>query len=110
MSKGKPAIPEEIKKQVDEIVAAFNKQVIKDRNRFYTTRYKGSYLYLDRYDYGGASPICRLKYSGRIDQWEFAIFKYSDERYDPAEWFFPGSGHVDGTLEGAMKAGLEAYP
>lgn len=31
-------------------------------------------------------------------------------RYDPNEWFFPGSGYLDGTVEGAMKAGLEAYP
>jgi len=38
------------------------------------------------------------------------IFKYSDERYDPEEWLFPGGGHVDGTVEGAMRAGLEAYP
>ncbi len=31
-------------------------------------------------------------------------------RYDPDEWMFPGSGYLDGTVEGAMKAGLEAYP
>jgi hypothetical protein len=45
-----------------------------------------------------------------MDDWEFAIYKYSSERYDPDEWFFPGVGLVDGTIEGAMKAGLEAYP
>jgi hypothetical protein len=47
---------------------------------------------------------------GSIDNWDFAIFKYSDERYDPEEWFFTGANQVDGTVEGAMKAGLEAYP
>ena len=26
------------------------------------------------------------------------------------EWMFPGSQYLDGTLEGAMRAGLEAYP
>ncbi len=45
-----------------------------------------------------------------MKQWEFAIYKYSDGRYDPDEWFFPGSGEVDGTIEGAMQAGLQAYP
>jgi hypothetical protein len=45
-----------------------------------------------------------------MDTWEFAIYKYSDERYDPEEWMFPGAGYVDGTIKGAMKAGLEAYP
>jgi hypothetical protein len=29
--------------------------------------------------------------------------------YDPTEWFFPGSAEVDGTVTGAMKAGMEAY-
>lgn len=106
----KKSIPEEIKKQADEIVNHFNRKVIRDPNYYYVTRYSGSYLYLGRREYGKPSPICRLKYCGKMDNWEFAIYKYSDERYDPEEWFFPGSGHVDGTIEGAMKAGLEAYP
>jgi len=110
MGKDRQGIPEQIKQQADEIVASFNTTVIKDPNYFFATRYKGNYLYLARYDNDHLSPICRLKYTGRIDQWEFAIYKYSDERYDPEEWFFPGSGHVDGTIVGAMKAGLEAYP
>ena len=45
-----------------------------------------------------------------MGDWEFAIFKYSDGNYDADEWMFPGSEHVDGTIEGAMRAGLEAYP
>jgi hypothetical protein len=45
-----------------------------------------------------------------MDNWDFAIFRYSREFYDPDEWMFPGAGHVDGTVEGAMRAGLEAYP
>ncbi|MCI0487806.1 MAG: hypothetical protein L0229_14535 [Blastocatellia bacterium] len=103
-------IPEEVREQVDEIVAAFNRKFIKDSYHDYVTRYKGSYLYLDRFEYGHADPICRLKYTGKMDEWEFAIYRYSGDRYDPDEWFFPGSEYVDGTIEGAMKAGLEAYP
>jgi len=45
-----------------------------------------------------------------MNGWDFAIFKWSSETYDPNEWMFPGSGLVDGTVEGAMRAGLEAYP
>jgi hypothetical protein len=104
-------IPKEIKQQVDEIVKRFNRTVLKDRYYYYATRFRVNYLYLERYDYyGRGGPICRLKYTGDMDNWEFAIYKYSDERYDPDEWMFPGSQHVDGTLEGAMRAGLEAYP
>ena len=76
----------------------------------YVPRYRGKFLYLDRQDYGRQHPICRLEYTGKMEEWSFAIYKYSDERYDEEEWFFPGAGHVDGTIEGAMKAGLEAYP
>jgi len=44
-----------------------------------------------------------------MNGWDFAIFKWSTETYDPDEWMFPGSELVDGTVEGAMRAGLEAY-
>lgn len=103
-------IPEEIKRQADEIVNHFNKTVIRDPNRFYVTHYRGNYMYLGRHRYGSIGPICRLKFNTSLTDWDFAIFKYSDEIYDPDEWFFPGSGHIDGTIEGAMRAGLAAYP
>ena len=104
------SIPQEIKNQVEAIVHEFNQKSIKDPNHYYTPRYRGRYLYLDRVEYGRSGPVCRLTYTGDMANWEFAIFKYSDERYDPEEWFFPGSEHVDGTVVGAMKAGLAAYP
>ena len=103
-------IPKEVKAQVEKAVQTFNREVIKSPDYFYTTRYRGRYLYLARTMYATPTPICRLKYTGKMDDWEFAIYKYSNERYDPEEWFFPGSGNIDGTIEGAMKAGLEAYP
>ena len=92
------------------IVQHFNTTVIRNPHCVYVPRYKGKFLYLDRQDYGRLHPICRLEYTGNMEDWSFAIYKYSDERYDAEEWFFPGAGHVDGTIEGAMQAGLEAYP
>ncbi len=103
-------IPESVKEQVGKIVERFNEESIGDPDRHYSARYRGNYLYLDRIEYGKAGSICRLKFNGKMDNWDFAIFKYSSESYDPDEWFFPGSESVDGTVEGAMKAGLEAYP
>lgn len=104
-------IPQEIQKQVTEIIAAFNRKRFGRLDRGYQPRFRGRFLYLDRIGYGERpSPICRLTYTGKIDGWEFAIYKYSRESYDPEEWFFPGSGKVDGTITGAMEAGLLAYP
>ncbi len=102
-------IPDEVKAQVNEIVTRFN-EGSGDPTCFYVTRFRGNYLYLDRSDFGRIGPICRLKYTGDMNKWEFAIYKYSSERYDPGEWFFPGYEHMDGTIEGAMMVGLEAYP
>lgn len=77
----------------------------------YVPSFKGAYLYLDRTDWDGSlSHICRLKWTGDIENWEFAIYRYSRDSYDPEEMFFPGAEAVDGTIEGAMRAGLEAYP
>jgi hypothetical protein len=103
-------IPDAVKTEVAAIVQHFNTTVIRNPHCVYVPRYKGKFLYLDRQDYGRLHPICRLEYSGNMEDWSFAIYKYSDERYDEEEWFFPGAEHVDGTIEGAMKAGLEAYP
>jgi hypothetical protein len=103
-------IPDAIKPQVADRITAFNRAVLQDPHVYYQPRYQGAFLYLDRYDYGRVGRICRLTYTGTLDRWEFAICKYSDDRYDPDEWFFPGAEQVDGTLEGAMRAGLAAYP
>ncbi|MGH9840551.1 MAG: hypothetical protein ACREEM_17375 [Blastocatellia bacterium] len=107
----KKSIPDEVKQQVDQIVADFNRTVLKGNpNYYFVARYRGDCVYLDRRDFMKFGPICRLTYTGDMARWEFAIYKYSREAYDPDEWFFPGSGHVDGTVEGAMRAGLAAYP
>ena len=104
------SIPESIRKQVDETVNHFNQQVIKGPIYFYTTRYEDNFLYLDRTSRGVSLPICRLKYTGIMGEWEFAIYMYNTQRYNPDEKLFSGSGNVDGTVEGALRAGLEAYP
>ena len=103
-------VPKEVKIWVEERVAAFNKITFKDTGIGYRARFRGRFLYLDRDEFSKTGPICRLTYTGKLDDWEFAIFKWSDERYDPDEWFFPGAEDVDGTLEGALQAGLKAYP
>jgi hypothetical protein len=50
--KEKEAIPDEIKAQVEEIIRDFNLKVLKGPNCYYVARYKGNYLYLDRYKCG----------------------------------------------------------
>ncbi len=108
---GKPVISAEVRLEATAIVEAFNAKVYKgSADLYYIPRFQGSFLYLDRKEYRNTSPVARLKYTGDINKWEFAIFKWSRETYDPDERFFPGAEFLNGTIEGAMKAGIEAYP
>ncbi len=107
----KAIITKEIQQKASDLIDAFNKKFFKgSTDIMYVPKFKGKFLYLDRIEFGRLSPVVRLKYTGDIKKWEFAIFKWSTETFDPDEWFFPGSEHVDGTIEGAMKAGMAAYP
>ena len=117
-----PAIPLEIQAEAQKIVDDFNRKKFKKvvpnlsvilgglTNYGYAARFKGKFLYLDRIERGKPSPICRLTWTGAMDKWDFAIYKYSDNHYDPDEWFFTGAEKVDGTITGAMEAGMAAYP
>jgi len=117
-----PAIPLEIQAEVQKLVDEFNRKHFKkadpllrmmlsgNANYGYLARFKGKYLYLDRVDHAKPSPICRLTWTGAMDKWDFAIYKYSDNYYDPEEWFFTGAEKVNGTVNGAMEAGKAAYP
>ena len=109
-AKGTTSIPEDVRRRVRAVVERFNHDNLEPGRCQYEARFRGAYCYLYRLDLGREGPICRLGYKGEVDNWEFAIFKWSTESYDPREWMFPGAGLVDGTVEGAMRAGLEAYP
>jgi hypothetical protein len=105
-------IPTKVKRQVEEIVERFNREVLGGGKVQYVARFKGLYFFLDRKDppfYEGGS-IGRLEFTGDLTNWRFAIFKYSSNRYDPEECWFPGFDELDGTLESVLSAGLKAYP
>jgi len=104
------SIPANVKREVEHIVEQFNREHLAKQNRAYSARFCGRYLYIDRDDGVGASPICRLEFWGTIDDWGFAIYKYSSNSYDQNEHRFPGDELFDGTVQGAMHAGLHAYP
>lgn len=107
----KKNIPEEVKKEIQKIINEYNATVCGCNDIGYFAEYKKNFLYLKRKELTGSiSPIARLTYTGDINNWEFAIFKWSTENFDPDECFFLGSEHIDGTILGALKAGNEAYP
>src|SRR6266446_4250058 len=74
-------IPDKVKTDVAARVEHFNTTAIRNPLCVYVPRYKGKLLYLDRQDYGRLSPICRLEYTGKMEDWSFATYKYSAALY-----------------------------
>ena len=103
--------PTDVKKELEKILSHFNQKILKDTLFPYTVKYRGNYAYFGRPNFvgGQVNPIFRLQYTVKMNDWKESIYKYSSNRYDPDDWFFPGFNYVDGTVEGALKAGEEAY-
>lgn len=102
-------IPDEVKEEAVRAIDRFNEKSLAGTGYSFVARFQGKYRYLDRDEFGQALPICRLQYGRAGKPWASAIYKYSSGRYDPEETWFPGFELVDGTVEGAMKAGMRAY-
>jgi len=49
-------IPQDVRAQVEAIVAQFNQTVVRDPETFFSVRFRGRYVYLDRDDYGPVGP------------------------------------------------------
>jgi hypothetical protein len=102
-------IPAFVRQYVQDAVEVFNSEEIGESGKAYHVRFEGGHVYVDRDDGMGPWPVLRLGYTGDMADWELAIYKYSAEDYDPEESFFPGAELADGTIEGALRAGMKAY-
>lgn len=105
-------IQKEVKEEVLKIIDEFNNEELDLICDFYkyVANFKRKYVYLGAKKYNTVSPIARLTYTGDMNDWEFAIYKYSSEKYDNDEFLFPGVQYLDGTIKGALYAGNTAYP
>jgi hypothetical protein len=61
---------------------------------------KRGYLYVAE---AGGRPVCRLRYSGKPDDWDLQMFMWSTERYDTGGDFMFGGG----TLEECIGAAID---
>jgi hypothetical protein len=103
-------ITKELKEELQNEVDRLNKKLSTGSKRVvYHCRFSGAYMYLDYQGHQRKEKRVRLKYNGKMDNWDFAIFRWSSETYDEDCFFFSGAEELDGTIEGAMKAGYLAY-
>jgi hypothetical protein len=71
-------------------------------------RYRAGYAYIDAAveDEGDELHLCRLKDTGHPEMWGFALFTYSNERYEPN--ILP-TGLPFGTPEDALDCAAGLY-
>jgi hypothetical protein len=107
----KSKIPDDIKEAALAIIEKYNKKKFRDNpDVSYYAKFRGEFLYLNRKEYGNDSPIARLGFNGSMKDWSFSAFLYSCESYSDDLFMMPGIGFLDGTIEGALKAGDKVYP
>ncbi|MDQ3702674.1 MAG: hypothetical protein M3442_17385 [Chloroflexota bacterium] len=129
-SGGKP-IPESVKRRTEERLQRYAAQHFAGRYTRLDIRFRGQFCYLDaftepepptaswpppdspetREEYverlrNTPAHLCRLRYFGDEEQWGFAFYTYSNERYELS--FFP-SGEFLGPPEDAFHVAAEAY-
>ncbi len=110
MTKQHAKIPSNVEVQLLDKVNEFNKNNLSKSVYNYTLMMRGRYIYLLFFlSDNSIEKVGRLTYDGNINEMDFAIYKYSSEKYDQDDFMFPGSNYLDGTIEGAMKAGISAY-
>lgn len=102
-----PKLPSHIIQEALDEVDRFNEA----NHTHFDLLFRGNFAYLQRIENQDIiTKIGRLKYIPKDKRWEFAVFKYSSEKYDPNEWAFPGSERLDGSIKGTLEAGMELYP
>lgn len=69
-------------------------------------RYRGDHAYLTGADPDGRLPLCRLTWTGSPDDWGFACYLASSDRYEPS--ILP-TGAFTGTPEDALDCACGLY-
>jgi hypothetical protein len=104
-------IPAEIIEKANLEIEKYNAaHYASDSGIAYRAYAKGNYLYVDRNEYGQDVKTFRLLFNGKIDNWDFEIFKWSSEKYTDDTFGMPGEQYLNGTISGAMKAADKLYP
>jgi hypothetical protein len=101
MSPKAAAIPEAVVKEaIQRLREALKKLKRPDLASSLLIEEKRGYVYVAEAD---GSPICRLRYTGKLDDWDLQMFKWSTERYDTEGDFLFGGGTVEECIAAAIK-------
>jgi hypothetical protein len=101
-------IPKKITEQAAEAVRKFNEKQFLEGDMEYLYTIDGKYVYLKMRRKKNISPIARIEFTGDPKAWKFAVYNPATESFSE-NTEFPGVEYIDGSIEGAMKAGVSAF-
>jgi hypothetical protein len=118
-------IPEDARRALEERIERHAAKKWQGHYREISMRFRGKFAYIDVFEPLSESAksrvkdkerlkvleaiptkLCRLRYSGDPDRWEFAFYKYSDERY---ELCYLPSGSFFGSPEECFDTAANVY-
>lgn len=103
VAKGPNKIPEAVASEaIGRLRAALTKRGRPDLASSLRIEAKAGYIYVAEANGG---PVCRLRYTGKVEDWDLQMFKWSDERYDTEGDFMFGGGTPEECLEAALDHG-----
>ena len=104
-------IPIKVQDIICDMVNDYNKKILSQKTAARCiANPKGKFIYLMYiYPNDKIKRVGRLTYNSELKNMEFAIFKYRTETYVTNK-SFRGDEYLNGTIEGALKAVLKAYP
>ena len=103
---GGQKIPSDVQKQITERIMTHARSIRPDYADNLIIRFKNQFCYIDcSTEVSGKTAVmhlCRIRYSGKLDEWSLAFYTYSHEKYEPCLF---SSGEWLGTPEEAFEIG-----
>jgi hypothetical protein len=101
-------VPENAQMQLQQRLQLHAAKEWRDQCDGVEVKVRGVYAYVDAVPKGEetATHLCRLEYLGRQDEWGFAFYKYSDQKYERSVLL---TGSFVGTPEECFDCSAMAY-
>ncbi|RQG94487.1 hypothetical protein [Natrarchaeobius oligotrophus] len=117
------SIPEYIRRTLQDQIENHARTAWNERCARVQVRFRGEYAYIDAFESNPwmmpdaseeekerirhtPTKLCRLTWTGDLDSWAFAFYKYSDERYEPSITL---DGSFTGSPESCFDTAAQAY-
>ena len=104
-------VPIRVQSEIMDRVQKFNRKYLSEEKSQYYSDARGKFIYFRRtINNGYFEGVFRLTYVEGLKNMPFALYRRDTGKYDANAHGFFGEEFVNGTIEGALTAGIMVYP